>query len=39
VSRDADAKEGRFLLGGLTSARDRLAKVCKWPQTVAGPRN
>jgi hypothetical protein len=33
------AKEGHFLLGGLKAARDRLAKVCKWPQTVAGPRN
>jgi len=39
VSRAGDAKEGLFLLGGLKAARDRLAKVCKWPQTVAGPRN
>ena len=39
VSRAGAAKEGHFLLGGLKAARDRLAKVCKWPQTVAGPRN
>jgi len=39
VGRAGAAKEGHFLLGGLKAARDRVAKVCKWPQTVAGPRN
>lgn len=34
VQRGGAAQEGRFLLGGLKPARDRLAKVCKWPQTV-----
>ena len=39
AGRAGAAKEGHFLLGGLKAARDRVAKVCKWPQTVAGPRN
>jgi len=39
VSRAGAAQEGHFLLGGLKSARERLAAVCKWPHTVAKPRN
>jgi len=39
VSRAGAAQEGHFLLGGLKSVRDRLAAVCKWPHTVAKPRN
>ena len=34
VQRGGTAQEGRFLLGGLKPARDRLSKVCKWPQTL-----
>jgi hypothetical protein len=37
VSRAGAAQEGHFLLGGLKMARERLAAVCKWPHTVAGP--
>ena len=39
VNRAGAAQEGRFVLGGLKPARDRLATVCKWPQAIAGPRN
>jgi hypothetical protein len=39
VSRAGAAQQGHFLLGGLKMARERLATVCKWPHTVAGPRN
>jgi hypothetical protein len=39
VSRAGAAQEGHFLLGGLKSVRGRLAAVCKWPHTVAKPRN
>ncbi|MEH2529434.1 hypothetical protein V1277_004189 [Bradyrhizobium sp. AZCC 1588] len=39
VNRTGTAQEGHFLLGGLKTARERLAAVCKWPHTVAGPRN
>jgi hypothetical protein len=39
VSRAGAAQEGHFLLGGLKSVRERLAAVCKWPHTVAKPRN
>jgi hypothetical protein len=39
VSRAGAAQEGHFLLGGLKSARERIAAVCKWPHAVAKPRN
>jgi len=39
VSRAGAAQEGHFLLGGLKSVQERLAAVCKWPHTVAKPRN
>jgi hypothetical protein len=39
VSRAGAAQEAHFLLGGLKSARERLAAVCKWPHTIAKPRN
>jgi hypothetical protein len=33
------AQDGRFSLGGLKTAREKLAAVCRWPHAVAGPRN
>ncbi|MEH2525658.1 MULTISPECIES: hypothetical protein [unclassified Bradyrhizobium] len=39
VRRGGAAQEGHFSLGGLKVARERLATVCRWPHTVAGPRN
>ena len=37
--RGGAAQGGRFSLGGLKTAREKLAAVCKWPHAVAGPRN
>jgi hypothetical protein len=31
--------DGHFLLGGLKTVREKLAAACKWPHTVARPRN
>jgi hypothetical protein len=39
VSRAGATMEGHFLLDGLKTVRERLAAVCKWPHTVAKPRN
>ena len=36
TTRSGAAHEGRFLLGGLKSARERVAAMCKWPHAVAG---
>ena len=38
-NRSGAALEGQFLLGGLRTARERMAAACKWPRAVAGPRN
>jgi hypothetical protein len=38
-TRRGDAQDGHFLLGGLKTAREKLAAACKWPHAVAGPRN
>jgi hypothetical protein len=39
TARSGAAQDGRFLLGGLKSAREKLAAACKWPHAVAGPHN
>ena len=38
-NRSGAAQEGDFLLGGLRTAREKLAAACKWPRAVAGPGN
>lgn len=38
-TRSGYAQEGRFLLGGLKTVREKLAATCKWPHAVAEPRN
>jgi hypothetical protein len=38
-TRSGAAQDGQFLLGGLKTAREKLAAACKWPHTVAGPRH
>jgi hypothetical protein len=38
-TRSGAVQEGHFLLGGLKTAREKLAAACKWPHSVAGPRN
>jgi hypothetical protein len=38
-TRRGDAQDAHFLLGGLKTAREKLAAACKWPHAVAGPRN
>jgi hypothetical protein len=38
-NRSGVAQEGDFLLGGLKTAREKLAAACKWPRAVAGPGN
>ena len=35
-NRSGAAQEGDFLLGGLRTAREKLAAACKWPRAVAG---
>jgi hypothetical protein len=37
--RSGVAQEGDFLLGGLRTAREKLAAACQWPRAVAGPGN
>jgi len=39
TARSGVAQEGRFSLGGLKTAREKLAAACKWPHAVAGPHN
>lgn len=38
-NRSGAAQDGQFLLGGLRTAREKMAAACKWPRAVAGPRN
>ena len=38
-TRSGAAQDGHFLLGGLNTAREKLAAACKWPHAVARPRN
>ena len=38
-TRGGASQDGYFLLGGLKSAREKLAAACKWPHAVAGPHN
>jgi hypothetical protein len=37
--RSGAAEDGHFLLSGLKSAREKLARACKWPHAIAGPHN
>jgi hypothetical protein len=37
--RTGAAQDGDFLLGGLKMVREKVAAACKWPHTVAKPRN
>ena len=37
--RGGAAQYGHFLLGGVKTAREKLAAACKWPHAVAGPHN
>ena len=39
TARSGAAQDGHFPLGGLKSAREKLAAACKWPRAVAGPHN
>jgi hypothetical protein len=39
TARSGVAQEGRFSLGGLKTAREKLAAACKWPHAIAGPHN
>ena len=39
TARAGAAQDGHFLLGGLKSAREKLAGACKWPHAIAGPHN
>ena len=39
TNRSGAAQDGHFLLGGLKTAREKLAAACKWPHAVAGPHN
>jgi hypothetical protein len=38
-TRTGAAQDGDFLLGGLKMVREKVAAACKWPHTVAKPRN
>jgi hypothetical protein len=38
-TRTGAAQDGDFLLGGLKIVREKVAAACKWPHTVAKPRN
>jgi hypothetical protein len=37
-TRSGAAQDGDFSLGGLKTAREKLAAACKWPHVVARPR-
>jgi hypothetical protein len=39
TARSGASQDGHFLLGGLKTAREKLAAACKWPHAVAGPHN
>ena len=39
TTRSGVAQDGHFLLGGLKTAREKLAAACRWPNAVAGPHN
>ena len=39
TTRSGVAQEGRFSLGGLKTAREKLAAACNWPHAVAGPHH
>ena len=39
TARSGAAQEGHFLLGGLKTAREKLAAACRWPHAIAGPHN
>jgi hypothetical protein len=39
TARSGAPQDGHFLLGGLKSAREKLAGACKWPHAIAGPHN
>jgi hypothetical protein len=39
TDRSGAAQDGHFLLSGLKSAREKLARACKWPHAIAGPHN
>src|SRR5882762_9621449 len=38
-TRTGAAQDGPFLLGGLKMVREKVAAACKWPHTIAKPRN
>jgi hypothetical protein len=38
-TRTGAAQDGDFLLDGLKIVREKVAAACKWPHTVAKPRN
>jgi len=38
-TRTGAAQDGSFLLGGLKMVREKVAAACKWPHTIAKPRN
>ena len=38
-TRTGYAQDGRFLLAGLRTVREKLAAACKWPHAVAEPRD
>jgi hypothetical protein len=38
-TRAGVTQDGYFLLGGLKTVREKVAAACKWPHTVAKPRN
>ena len=39
TARSGVPQEGRFSLGGLKTAREKLATACKWPHAIAAPHN
>lgn len=39
IARTGAAQDGRFMLGGLKTVREKIAAACKWPHAVAGPKN
>jgi hypothetical protein len=38
-TRTGTALDGYFPLGGLRTAREKVATACRWPQTISTPRN
>ena len=39
TARSGASQDGHFLLGGLKTAREKLAAACKWPHAIAAPHN